>query len=294
MNKLSSGIIYALASSLTFSVMNVLVKLTASSIPSNEIVFFRSVIGMLLISVIIKQRGIKLSTENRKILLLRGSLGGAYMVVYFMALSKLPLIDTMVLVNLSPIFVFIFSYVFLKELLPKGMLTIIPIVLIGVLLTLSPWSFDSFGSAALWGIAAAVFSGASATTIRYLGKNGHHPLEIIFYFMMMSTLISIPLMWSSFVMPTGWQWLALIMIGVVSLLAQVYLTKAFSHENALLVEIVRYVGVVFNALWGLAIWKEIPTFTTVIGGCLIICGCIALSRQKKKEQERLELDFKRG
>lgn len=239
---------------------------------------------MILIYGIIKSRGIKFSKSNRKVLLLRGVLGGAYMIAYFLSLSKLPLLDTMILVNLSPLFVLLFSSIFLKEHLSKKVLSVAPIVLTGVVLTLSPWSFNSFGLTALWGIAAAILSGAAVTTIRYLAKNGHHPLEIIFYFMMMSTIISIPLMWKDFIMPSGIQWLSLILIGVVSLLAQVYLTKAFSHENALLVQMLRYIGIVINAIWGIIIWDEFPTIWTIIGGLLIIGACIQISKIRAKEQ----------
>ncbi len=157
MKKIQAGVLYALASSLIFSIMNILVKATSSTLPSIEIVFFRSVIGLVILFFIMKQRKISFSKRNRKILVLRGVLGGAYMIAYFMALSKLPLLDTMVLVNLSPIFVFIFSMVFLKESLPKGLLPVVAIVMTGVLLTLSPWSFESFGWTALLGIGAASF-----------------------------------------------------------------------------------------------------------------------------------------
>ena len=283
MKRIPPGIVYALASSAIFSIMNVLVKATASSIPTNEIVFFRSSIGMIIILGIIRHRGVTFSSDHKKILVLRGILGGAYMIAYFMALSQLPLLDTMILVNLSPIFVLIFSGICLREHLSKKVLVAVPYIVAGVMLTLSPWSFNSFGLSLLWGIGAAVFSGGAATSIRYLGKTGHNPLEIIFYFMMMSTIISGVLMWQDFVMPSGLEWMALILIGVVSLLAQVYLTKAFSHEKALLVELVRYIGIVINGLWGLVLWKEIPSLTTLIGGILIVGGCIKISQIRAKE-----------
>lgn len=40
MKKIPAGVFYAIASSFVFSLMNVLVKATASSLPSNEIAFF--------------------------------------------------------------------------------------------------------------------------------------------------------------------------------------------------------------------------------------------------------------
>ena len=42
---MNKGIIMAVMSSLTFSIMNVLVKLVSTRIPSSEITFFRGLIG---------------------------------------------------------------------------------------------------------------------------------------------------------------------------------------------------------------------------------------------------------
>lgn len=100
--------------------------------------------------------------------------------------------------------------------------------------------------------------------------------------MFVSTIVSMGLMWNEFVFPNNKELFYLICIGVVSLLAQVFLTKAFSHENAVVVELVRYIGVVFNALWGLLIWLEIPDIYTIIGGILIVFGCIMVSLKKRE------------
>ena len=61
----------------------------------------------------------------------------------------------------------------------------------------------------------------------------HHTYEIVFYFLAVATLVAIPLMWNDFVVPaTLREWGLLLAIGVVSLLGQVFLTRAFSHESA--------------------------------------------------------------
>jgi len=87
-------------------------------------------------------------------------------------------------------------------------------------------------------------------------------------------------MWNEFVVPNPTELLCLVCIGVVSLLAQVFLTKAFTHENVVVVEVVRYISIVFNAFWGFAFWFEIPDIYVIIGGGLIVFGCIALSYAK--------------
>jgi multidrug transporter EmrE-like cation transporter len=76
------------------------------------------------------------------------------------------------------------------------------------------------------------------------------------------------------------EWFYLICIGLVSLIAQVFLTKAFTHENAAVVEIVRYIGIAFNAFWGFMFWAEIPDVFSLIGMAMIIGGCILITRIK--------------
>ena len=285
---MKNGVFFAILSSLVFSIMNALVKAVSLSIPSTEIVFFRSIIGTIIIYSIMRQRKLEFSTEGIPVLALRGSLGALYMITYFYTISRITLIDTIVLVNSSPIFVMIFAYIFLKEKMPKKTLFLLPIVFFGAALVIRPFNYSTYSIDALIGLLTALFSAGAATCIRYLSKR-HHTYEIIFYFMATTTVVSIPLMWNSFVIPTPLDFFYLACIGVISLLAQVFLTKAFTHENAVVVEVVRYIGIVFNAIWGFLFWSEVPDTMTILGGVLIITGCIILSQKKKKS-----LDMKVG
>ena len=282
-----NGIMMAVFSSLVFSVMNALIKAASSRIPSNEIVFFRSVIGTVILIFLMKKQNMKMPDMRDKMLLSRGFLGALYMVAYFYTISNMPLLDAIVLVNLSPIFSLVFSRVFLKEKLPPKVFLILPLIFTGALLTIKPFGYSTYSAVALFGVLAAMFSGSAGTMIRHLGKT-YHTLEIIFAFMFVSTFISLILMWKTFVVPTPLELFYLICIGVVSLLAQIFLTKAFTHENAVVVEVVRYIGIVFNALWGLLLWKEVPDTLTVAGAAFIITGCITLTNLKMKEKIKLK------
>ncbi|WP_051534169.1 DMT family transporter [Desulfitibacter alkalitolerans] len=276
---MTNGVILAILSSLIFSIMNALVKAVSFTIPASEIVFFRSIIGTVIILILIKYSKVKFSREGIPMLSLRGLLGGLYMLAYFYTISKIPLIDAIILVNLSPVFVILLAAFLLKERLSQKAFMILPIVFLGVIFMIKPFNYSTYSVYALAGILAAVLAAGAATSIRYLSKK-HHTYEIIFYFMAAATLISVPLMWNCFVVPTTLELFYLVCIGVVSLLAQVFLTKAFTHQSAAVVEVVRYIGIVFNAMWGFLFFAEIPDWLTVIGGTLIVAGCIALSRAK--------------
>ena len=125
-----------------------------------------------------------------------------------------------------------------------------------------------------------MFAAGASVAIRQLSAR-HHTYEIVFYFLAVATLVAIPLMWNDFVVPaTLREWGLLLAIGVVSLLGQVFLTRAFSHESATIVAVTRYIGIVFNAGWGCLFWSEVPDALTIAGGVLIVVACIALSRTK--------------
>ena len=64
---MNKGIIMAVMSSLTFSIMNVLVKLVSTRIPSSEITFFRGLIGTILVLIFMKVQKVKFLNKENKI-----------------------------------------------------------------------------------------------------------------------------------------------------------------------------------------------------------------------------------
>jgi drug/metabolite transporter (DMT)-like permease len=278
---MKNGVILAILSSLVFSIMNALVKAVSLSIPSAEVVFFRSIIGTAIIYFMMKQSKVEFSTKGVPMLFVRGLLGALYLLAYFYTISKIPLADASILAHLSPFFAIIFSAVFLKEKISPKLAFLLPLVMLGAILLVKPFNYSTYSIYAFVGILSALFAAGAATSIRYLSKQ-HHSYEIVFYFLATATLVSIPLMWKNFVVPTPLELFYLVCIGVVSLLGQIFLTKAFTHENVIVVEITRYIGIVFNAMWGFLFWTEVPDTLTILGGLLIITACVLLSMKKKK------------
>lgn len=273
---MNKGVALAIFSALIFSVMNALIKAASLTIPSAEIVFFRSAIGTVLILGLMWQAKVRFSTTGVPLLVLRGLFGAAYLLAFVYTIAHIPLADAAILAYLSPFFVILLSSVVLGEKLPKKAAILLPTVLVGVALVVNPFNFDSFNVYALAGVASAVFAAGASITIRHLSKK-HHTYEIVFYFLFTAMLVSAYLMKDEFVIPQGIAWVYLIAIGVVSLIGQIFLTKAFTHENAAVVAVTRYIGLVFNVLWGVIFWQEIPDWMTALGGATIVVACIALS-----------------
>src|SRR4051812_243089 len=195
---MKNGVMFAMLSSLVFSIMNALVKKVSLSIPSAEVVFFRSIIGTVIIYFMMRQSKVAFSTKGVPMLALRGLLGALYLLAYFYTISKIPLADASILAHLSPFFAIIFSAVFLKEKISPKLAFLLPLVMLGAILLVKPFNYSTYSIYAFVGILSALFAAGAATSIRYLSKQ-HHSYEIVFYFLATATLVSIPLMWKNFV-----------------------------------------------------------------------------------------------
>lgn len=277
-----NGVILAVLSSFIFSIMNALVKAVSVNIPTAEVVFFRSVIGAIVIFFMMRQSNVAFSTKGIPMLLVRGILGALYLIAYFYTIANIPLTDASILVHLSPIFVIILSTIFLKEKLLKKAIPFIGLAFLGALFLVKPFNYSSYSVVALVGILSALFAAGASISIRYLTSR-HHKYEIIFYFLATATLITIPIMWNNFVIPSLIDLLYLVGIAIISLLGLIVLTTALTHENVIVVEVVRYIGIVFNAGLGFIFWAEVPDMYTILGGVFIIAACVALSRVKEKK-----------
>jgi drug/metabolite transporter (DMT)-like permease len=290
---MTNGVWLAVLSSFVFSIMNALVKAVSLNIPYSETVFFRSLIGTIIIFIIMKHKKVDFSKKGIPMLAVRGIFGALYLLAYFYTIAKIPLADASILAHLSPFFAVLLAGVFLKEKVPRTLIYVLPAVLLGALMLIKPQEFSSYSMFAFIGVISAFFAACAATSIRFLSKR-HHAYEIVFYFLATATVVSIPLMWNEFVIPSPLEIFYLICIGVVSLIGQLFLTSAFTHENVVVVEIARYIGIVFNAFWGFLFWIEIPDGKTVIGGILIIASCIFLSRRRELEARVKELKLKKA
>ncbi|MEY9094259.1 drug/metabolite transporter (DMT)-like permease [Paenibacillus sp. RC84] len=285
---MKNGILLSLLSSLVFSVMNALVKGISSTIPAAEIAFFRGLVGTLLILILMRYSGVAFSRKGIPMLAVRGLSGGLYMLAFFYTLSNIPLTDASLLAQLAPIFVAMLSVLILKEKLSRRGAVVFPVILAGALLLMKLHEYSSYSVYALVGLLSAFFSAAASISIRYLSRT-HPSYEIVFYFVATSMLVAVPFMWDSFVIPDARETVMLVIIGLVSLLGQLFLTKAFTHENAIIVQVVSYFGLFLNVLFGYLFWNEVPDLLTVAGGVLIVAGCMILCGGNRQSSPKTKL-----
>ena len=110
----------------------------------------------------------------------------------YYAVDHLVLSDASMLNKLSPFFVIIFSYVFLREKVSLFQGFSVVIAFLGSLFIIKP-SFSNVNLfAAMMGVLGGLGAGIAYTAVRYLGMKGENKSFIIFFFSAFSCIATLP------------------------------------------------------------------------------------------------------
>ena len=258
-------------STLAFACMNAIVK-HLTNVGAFQIVFFRSVSSLFFSFGFLLKNKIPLLGNNRKLLVLRGLVGVVSMSLFFMASKYLPIGTAVSLRYMAPIFAAVFAVIFLKERIKPLQWLFFAMAFAGVLILKGfDTELDSYGLLLIF--ISAIFSGLVYIVISKIGK-GDHPVVVVNYFMVISTIVGGLLSIGNWVNPTGIQWLMLLSLGLFGYFGQVYMTKAFQIAATNQVAPLKYLEVVFTLLLGVLLFSEIYTLYSLLGITMIICGLI--------------------
>ena len=267
----SKALWHALASALSFAVMGVFVKL-ASEVGVFDKVLFRNVVTLVIAFAVVRRNGRPIfgRRKNQRALMARSLLGIGGVLCYFWAIDHLLLADAAMLAKLSPFFVAVFATVFLGEALQRRVVIALLLGFAGGLLVIKP-QFDLHVLPALAGVGSAVFAGGAYVLLRYL-RDREPPETVVFYFSLVTVVGMLPFVVPRFSNPSPTEWLWLLGIGIFAATGQLSLTAAYRHAPAGPTSLLSYATVIFSALFGWAIWNEIPDALSMFGGLLILSG----------------------
>ncbi|MGL5058152.1 MAG: DMT family transporter, partial [Fusobacteriaceae bacterium] len=169
MNNKLKGTIWMCISAFGMALMGATVKLIGSDISTFEKLFFRNLIGVVILLFSIKGQKTSVwgsSNKSRLFIVFRCVAGLTGAVLYFYSINKLYLADSSLLNKLSPFFIAIFASIFLKEKLERHQILVLIFILFGALLVIKPkFSFEMLP--ALAGFLSAIFAGGAYTLLRY-------------------------------------------------------------------------------------------------------------------------------
>lgn len=269
-------------SSFAFSLMHLCVK-ALPHIPVFELVFFRSFISLVLCFFSLKKRKVPLLGNNRVVLFLRGIIGTTALSLFFFTLQNIPLAGAVTIQYLSPIFTAIFAVWIVKEKVKLRQWFFFLIAFVGVIMLKG---FDLSGQISIkfvvLGVLSACLSGLAYNCIRFL-RASEDPLVVVFYFPLVATPIMGLLTYFQWVKPQGADWFFILLLGLLTQLAQIFMTKGIQSDLAGNTMSYKYVGVLFAFLYGYFFFGETYSVFSVFGILLLLLGVILNMVYRNKE-----------
>jgi drug/metabolite transporter (DMT)-like permease len=287
-------------------VVNIFVKILGSgpnqelipniqSFPIPEIILFRSIITFVMCYAIIRARQLPFFGINKKWLIIRGVFGTAALTIFFFTLDNLPLAVATTVQYLSPLFTVIIATFLLKEKVKYiqwffMVVAFAGIALLGMSKLLSEDVLIS-GIHPEWvmlGVLSAFLSGIAYNAIVKCQPTDQ-PITIVMYFPLIATpIMTIYAIFVEFVLPQGIEWLLIIIIGVFTQFAQIFMTKALHAENTATVTPFKYFGSIYAFFIGLFLFDEVISLYGIVAIVLILIGVLGNALFRKRNFPRFK------
>ncbi|EKE82794.1 DMT family transporter [Idiomarina xiamenensis] len=271
-----------LMAELSFASVSALVKWLSDDVNFAQLVFFRNLFALLVLLPFLLRKGVgNLRTRKWHLHLLRGSVGMVAMYLFFYAIANIPLAQATLVLLLAPFLIPIISRLWLAEAISRQTIVAIAIGFSGVFIFLDPLHSELSPIVAV-ALIAACFAALVKTVIRRLSDTESTSV-IVFYFSLLATVFSaIPLIWQ-------WQtvsadsWLGIAAMGLLAVIGQLAMTRAFSIASPSQVGVFTYSSVLFAALFGYWFWQE-PLYWHMLFGALVImlAGYLAIRGQARR------------
>lgn len=276
-----------LVAALGFAIMGALVKTAAQKFSAAELVFYRSLFGLISIWLFISIQKLPLATPHIGKHISRGLVGFAALVLFFYAIAHLPLATAITLNYTSPLFLAVMMPFLLHEKPRKILLLALVIGFIGVSLLLKPTIDRNSWLAGLLGLLSGVGAALAYVHVKQLGKVSEPDWRTVFYFTLISSIgAGCWMLLDSF---QGITWLDLLILsglGLSATIAQLAMTRAYRTGDTLVVASLAYVTILLASLFGILWWDEHLSLDAWLAiGLIISSGIISIRSQQPTRAE---------
>jgi drug/metabolite transporter (DMT)-like permease len=261
-----------------FSLMTLCVKNIDERIPIYELVFFRSLLSLMITLSIINSKKINPLGNNRPLLILRGVLGTLALVCIFFAIRTMPLSISTVIQYTYPIFISIFAGIFINEKITKNIVIALLIGWAGILIILNPIQLSNI-NVEIKNISVSIaFLGSIFTALAYVTVKKLVYTEdvyvIIEYFPLVSLITLLPIVLINWVTPNWNELIWIIGIGLFTQLGQTFLTIGLKNLPASEASTINYLQVLFGSVLGILFFNEMININFLLGALLVLLGTI--------------------
>ncbi|TDG98021.1 hypothetical protein EPR50_G00213930 [Perca flavescens] len=289
------GLFYAFLSTVFFSTIALLVK-TIEGVHAIEISAIRCFFQMLFTMplLIYHKTGFLGPRDKRIYLVLRGFIGSNAMILLFYAVQQMPLADATVIMFSNPVFTSLLAWIFLKERCTIWDCIFTVFTITGVLLIARPpflfgdhrrgieGNYANHIKGTIAAFAGAIGAAFTFVVLRKMGKSVHYYLSVWYYAVIgfIECIITVSVLGEWKIPYCGRDRWLLMLIAVLGIAGQSFLTKALQIEKAGPVALMRTIDVVLAFIFQFIFLNRAPTMWSLGGALCVVASTSGVALQK--------------
>ncbi|QFT11598.1 DMT family transporter [Vibrio sp. THAF190c] len=282
------GASWMLTAGLAFAIINSLTQIASIhfGLASTTVAVIQYAIAFFAILPYLQTLGIRraLQTNNLKMHIARVFLSVIGIQLWIWALAyPVPIWQGIALLMTSPLFATVGSGLFLKETVGTARWGATIAGFTGAMIILEPWAED-FSWATLLPVGAAFFWACYSLMVKKLSSDDS-PSTMVVYLLLLITPFNILLAAPEWQMPSGFNiWAILVVIGVLTALAQWAIVKAYSVADASFVQPFDHAKLPLNVLAGWIVFSWVPPGRLWLGAAIIIASVAFITHWETKKE----------
>jgi len=265
------GVFWMLVTGLNFVAVTALVKYLGPRIPPAESAFLRYLLGLVfLIPMIGSLRAADWSPRLHGLFALRGGVHALGVIMWFYAMTQIPLAEVTAMNYLSPVYVTLGAALFLGEKLALRRIAAVAVALLGVVVILRP-GFRAVSPGHLAMLVTGFGFGISYLLAKTLvGRT--NPTVVVAMLSLWVTLGLAPFALANWVTPTLAELGLLFAVACFATAGHYTMTLAFAAAPLTVTQPVTFLQLIWATLLGALAFGEGVDLWVVLGGCMILAA----------------------
>lgn len=276
------ALLWSITAGVLFVMLNTVMRTLALQLDAFQTQFLRYFAGLVVLAPIVLRSGLA-AIRPRSVggQFARGALHTFGLCLWFIAIAHIPLADTTAIGFTTPIFVMVGAALVLREPMRRERWAAALLGLAGVLIVVGPQLTGAGGLYTLLMLATCPVFAASFLFTKALTRY-ERPEVIVLWQTITVSAFSLPLALLHWQWPTPMQWLGFLLSGLLGTVGHYCLTRSYAVADISATQSVKFLDLVWAALLGWAIFGDVPSRSTLVGGLVIFASTLWIAHRQSR------------